>query len=98
MQKTKTNETVIMAHIEYIFLYGDKSKILFYLGGYNIDTLTVGKEYSILRAQYSEKTGDLRVGVWCCHDDLDRPIQISLENFGTISDLRDRKIDNIIKK
>lgn len=93
----ETNETVIL-HIEYIFLYGDKSEILFYLGGDNIDTLTVGKEYSILWAQYAEKIGDLRVGVWSCHDDLNKPIQINMENFGTISDLRNRKIDNIIKK
>lgn len=94
----ETNETVVFPHIKYIILYGAKSEILFYLGGEDTDKLTIGKEYSVVRAQYSEKVGDLRVGVWCCHDDLDKPIQINLENFGTISDLRNRKIDNIIKK
>jgi hypothetical protein len=50
-------------------------------------------------ASYSPSSDVYRVSVWICSDDEDKGkvCQINPNNFGTFADVRDKKIDQIIK-
>ena len=94
-----------LPHIKYISEMQSKSKeerTLYYLGGEpdeNHNRLTVGKIYEIRTALYSPISDIKRVSVWICSDDEDKGkvCQINPINFGTFADVRDKKIDQIIK-
>lgn len=92
-------------HIKYISEIQSKSKkerTLYYLGGEpeeNDSRLTIDKIYEIRTASYSTSSDVNRVSVWICSDDENKGkvCQINPNNFGTFADLRDKKIDQIIK-
>ena len=92
-------------HIKYISEIQSKSKeerTLYYLGGEpeeNHNRLTVGKGYELRTASYSPSSDVARVSVWICSDDENKGkvCQINLKNFGTFAELRNKKIDKIIK-
>jgi len=95
------NQTFFLPHIRYISFHDAKSKNLYYLGGeseINHNRLTIGKRYDIRQALFSEKLEDKRIKVWICSDDENRGkvCQIDLNNFGTKSDLRDRRINIVL--
>jgi len=76
---------------------------LWYLGGEpeeNHSRLTVGKLYNLSTRLYSPSRDTLRVRVWTTEDDENRGklCKIKLENFGTLADLRNKKIEQIIEK
>ncbi len=92
-------------HIKYISEIQSKSKeerTLYYLGGEpeeNDSRLTIDKIYEIRTASYSTSSDVNRVSVWICSDDENKGkvCQVNPNNFGTFADLRDKKIDQIIK-
>ena len=95
----------LIPHIRYICASQSKSKeerTLYYLGGEpeeNDSRLTIGKAYEIRNSLFSPSIDIPRIMVWICSDDEDmgKVCQISLNNFGTIAYLRDKKIEQIIK-
>jgi len=66
----------------------------------NHKRLTVGKLYNLSTKLYSPSRNTLRVRVWTTEDDENRGklCKIKLENFGTLADLRNKKIEQIIEK
>jgi hypothetical protein len=79
-----------------------KSKQLWYMGGEpeeNHKRLTVGKKYNLYTVLYSERSEDKRKKVWVCGDDENqgKMCRINLKNFGFKSDLRNKKINEILK-
>ena len=92
-------------HIKYISEIQSKNKeerTLYYLGGEseeNDNRLTIDKVYEIRTASYSPSSDVNRVSVWICSDDENKGkvCQINTNNFGTFADVRDKKIDQIIK-
>jgi hypothetical protein len=95
-----------LPHIKYISEIQSKSKeerVLYYLGGEpdeNHHRLTIGKEYELRTASYSSSSDVERVSVWICSDDENKGkvCQINTNNFGTFADVRNKKIDQIIKQ
>jgi hypothetical protein len=92
---------VILPHIMYISDRNGERIGLWYLGGEpeeNHKRLTVGKLYNLNTRLYSPSKDMERVRVWTTEDDDNRGkiCRVDLINFGTLSDLRDRKIDSII--
>ena len=90
-----------MPHIMYISDRNGERIGLWYLGGEseeNHKRLTVGKLYNLNTRLYSPSRDIERVRVWTTEDDDNRGkmCRVDLINFGTLSDLRDRKIDSII--
>ena len=89
-------------HIKYIADDGYKhDRFGMYLGGEpeeNHSRLTVGKSYKLRTVMYAESVNDKRERVWVCSDDENKGklCRIHLKNFGDISDLRDRKLKEII--
>lgn len=91
-----------LPHIRYIsgLMPSDgqpKISELYYLGGEVNKNLTIGQKYKLRQLLYAEKREDKRVKVWVCNDNEDKIIQINYNNFGGFSDLRDSKIEKIIK-
>jgi hypothetical protein len=97
-------------HIKYISQIQSKpesERTLYYIGGEpdeNHSRLTVGKQYIVRTAYYSESPDIERSSVWVCSGDLPngdnkdgKILRIDLKNFITFVELRDRKIDNILK-
>lgn len=81
---------------------------LYYLGGdpmiicqtKEIVKFIIGKLYRLRTVLYSESSKDERCRVWIC--DVQSLTYagsciVNLEDFGTLSDLRDKKIDKIIE-
>jgi hypothetical protein len=97
-------EQLKFPHIKYISEIQSKSKekrTLYYLGGEpdeNNSRLTIGKEYELRTASFSESSDVDRISVWICSDDEDKGkvCQINLKNFGTFADLRNKKIEKIL--
>ena len=82
--------------------YGERIG-LWYLGGEpeeNHKRLTVGKSYILGTRLYSPSRDIERVRVWITEDDENRGklCRIRLKNFGTLAALRNKKIEEIIKK
>jgi len=99
-------ENINFPHIKYISEIQSKSekeRTLYYLGGEPEDSnirLTIGKEYVLRTASFAPSRDVARVSVWICSSDEDKGsvCQIDLKNFGTFADLRNKKIEQIIKK
>jgi hypothetical protein len=98
-------EGFITPHIKYMSEYQGKpesERTLYYLGGEpeeNHQRLTVGKQYVVRTASYSESRDIERVSVWICSDDENKGkvCRINLNNFGNFADLRNEKIEQILK-
>ena len=80
----------------------ESERTLYYLGGEpdeNNSRLTIGKKYIVRTAAYSETADVARVSVWVCSDDENKGklCRINLDNFCTFAELRNKKIDQIIK-
>jgi hypothetical protein len=92
-------------HIKYISEIQSKpesERTLYYIGGEpdeNHSRLTVGKQYIVRTVSYSESPDIERSSVWACSGDKKdgKILRIDLKNFVTFVELRDRKIDNILK-
>lgn len=87
-------------HIRYID--GSKSKkdrSVYYMGGEpdeNHRRLIFGKEYSLSHLLYSPDRNTPREYVWTIKQD-DKYYNVDPNNFGTIVDLRERRINQIIE-
>ena len=98
-------DDIKLPHIRYIAEMQSKSKeerTLYYLGGEpdeNHNRLTIGKIYEIRTASYSPISDVERISVWICSDDESKGkvCQIDTSNFGNLADLRNKKIDQILK-
>jgi len=95
-------EDIILPHIMYISDPDGERIGLWYLGGEpeeNHKRLTVGKLYNLVLRLYSPSRDIERVRVWSTEDDENRGklCRIKLKNFGTFADLRNIKIDEILK-
>ncbi len=94
-----------LPHIKYISEIQTLSKeerTLYYLGGepeINNSRLTVGKCYEIRTASFSESSDVERVSVWICSDDENKGkvCQINPKNFGIFAELRNKKIEEVLK-
>jgi hypothetical protein len=96
-------EEINFPHIMYLNDPDGERIALWYLGGEpeeNHKRLTVGKLYNLSTRLYSPSRDTLRVRVWTTEDDENRGkiCKIKLENFGTLADLRNKKIEQIIEK
>ena len=94
--------TIEFPHIMYISDPDGERIGLWYLGGEPEDNhkrLTVGKLYNLNTRLYSPSRGTLFMRVWTTEDDENRGklCRVKLENFGNLADLRDKKIEEIIK-
>jgi hypothetical protein len=97
-------DKIKLPHIKYISEIQSKSKeerTLYYLGGEpeeNNSRLAIGKVYELRTASYSPSSDVERVSVWICSYDESKGkvCQIDLKNFGTFTDLRNKKINQII--
>lgn len=85
--------------------HNKKSKKRYYLGGEpaeNHRRLTVGKEYELMYLWYSPDRNTPRDYVWACKSDEENErgtktyANVDPKNFGTMADLRDKKINQII--
>lgn len=89
-------------HIRYIADNGyNHDRHAMYLGGEpeeNNSRLTIGKFYRLYTSMYAENPSDDRKRVWVCSDDEGKGklCRINLKNFGDKSDLRDKKLKDII--
>jgi hypothetical protein len=72
-----------------------KDRILIYKGGED-HNLIVGKEYVIEERNYSPNKETPRVAVWTCKDENNKIVIIDKNNFVTLIDFRNSRIDNII--
>lgn len=94
-----------LPHIKYISEIQTLSKeerTLYYLGGepeMNNSRLTIGKCYEIRTSSYSPSSDVERVSVWVCSDDENKGkvCQINPKNFGTFAELRNKKIEEVLK-
>jgi hypothetical protein len=96
-------EEINFPHIRYLTDRDGERIGLWYLGGEpeeNHSRLTVGKLYYLNTRLYSPSRDIERVRVWTTEDDENRGklCKIKLENFGTLADLRNKKIEQIIEK
>ncbi len=91
-------------HIRFVSPLDDnESYDLLYLGGESSENeqfLVLGQKYRIGRALYSPDRGTDRVLVWTCsiknEDYKFKYLCVDINNFGTIDQLRDKKIQTII--
>ena len=95
-------EDIILPHIMYISDPDGERIGLWYLGGEpeeNHKRLTVGKLYNLNTRLYSSSRDIERVRVWATEDDENRGklCRIKLKNFGTFADLRNKKIEKLLK-
>jgi hypothetical protein len=72
-----------------------KDRILIYKGGEDGD-LIVGEEYVIEEKNYSPNKETARVAVWTCKDENNKIVIIDKNNFVTLIDFRNGRIDDII--
>lgn len=90
-------ENLTFPHIRYISGPQKKdSKNLFYMGGEPDVDLIVGKEYTLCYAFFSPNRETKRKYVWYIKVDKTH-YNVSLKNFGTIAELRDKKINQILE-
>ena len=95
-------EDILLPHIMYISDPDGERIGLWYLGDEpeeNHSRLTVGKLYYLNTRLYSPSRDIERVRVWSTEDDENKGklCKVKLENFGTLTDLRNRKIEQILK-
>ena len=99
-------EELSFPHVRYIG--GSKSKkdrSGYYMGGEteeNHSRLVVGKQYSLFYLWYSPDRNTPRYFVWTCKSEeinehgTNRYANVDPKNFGTKSDLRERRINQIL--
>jgi len=99
-------EELTFPHVRYIG--GSKSKkdrSGYYMGGEteeNHSRLVVGKQYSLFYLWYSPDRNTPRDYVWACKSEemnehgTNRYANVDPKNFGTMADLRERRINQII--
>jgi hypothetical protein len=95
-------EDILLPHIMYTSDPDGERIGLWYLGNEpeeNHKRLTVGKLYNLNTRLYSPSRDIKRVRVWTTEDDENKGklCKVKLENFGTLSDLRNRKIEEVLK-
>lgn len=96
-------------HIKYISEMQSltrEDRTLYYLGGEseeNDNRLTIGKQYELRSASYAPSAEVERVSVWICNGDVQDGLkegkicQVDKKNFGTFAELRNNKIEEILK-
>jgi|LauGreDrversion4_2_1035121.scaffolds.fasta_scaffold82487_2 hypothetical protein len=101
-------ENLLFPHIRYIG--GSKSKpdkIGYYMGGEPEESdrsLIVGKEYKLSYLWFSPNKEEYRKYVWACKSEeltehgSKKYVNVNPKNFGTIADLRERRINQIINQ
>jgi len=95
---SKKFEHIHFPHILFFGLVQElelKDRILIYKGGEDYD-LIVGKEYVIEERNYSPNKETSRVAVWTCKDENNKIVIIDKNNFVTLIDFRNSRIDDII--
>ena len=97
---------MVFPHVRYVG--GSKSKkdiSRYYMGGEpeeNHGRLVVGKQYRLQYLWYSPDRNTTRKYVWACKSEeinehgFNSYANVDPKNFGTIADLRDRRINEII--
>lgn len=86
-------------HIKFFGLVQElklKDRTLIYKGGEE-HNLIIGEEYVIEEKNYSPNKDTPRVAVWTCKDENNKIVIVDKNNFVTLSDFRDSRIDDIIK-
>lgn len=92
-------ERLILPHIKYLpGRITKKAKTGYYMGGEPDENsvLVVGKEYNISYHWFSPDRETERKYVWVTKHD-DKLYNVDPKNFGTLSDLRDRRINEILE-
>ncbi len=98
-------ENLTFPHIRYIGGPNTKPvKIGYYMGGEPEEspTLIVGKEYKLSYLWFSPNKEEKRRYVWTCKSEeltehgTKKYVNVNPKNFGTIADLRERRINQII--
>jgi len=99
-------ENVTFPHIKYITGSSTKkSKKGFYMGGEPEEShraLIVGKEYELNYVWFSPSREEKRKYVWACKSEelteygSKKYANVNPKNFGTIADLRERRINQIL--
>ena len=93
-------ENIVFPHIMYIpGPEAQKAKIgLFYMGGEPDENsiLIVGKSYNIYNSWYAPNRETKREYVWYVKEDR-KIYNVDPKNFGTIADLRERRINQILE-
>lgn len=95
---SKKFEHIHFPHILFFGLVQElelKDRILIYKGGEDYD-LIVGKEYVIEERNYSPNKKTPRVAVWTVKDENDKIVIVDKNNFVTLIDFRNSRIDDII--
>jgi hypothetical protein len=96
-----TSEKFEHIHFPHILFFGLtqrlklKDRILVYKGGED-GNLIIGKEYVIEEKNYSPNKETARVAVWTCKDENNKIVIIDKNNFVTLIDFRNSRIDDII--
>jgi len=96
-----TSKKFELIHFPHILFFGLiqtlelKDRILIYKGGED-HNLIVGKEYVIEERNYSPNKETSRVAVWTCKDENNKIVIIDKNNFVTLIDFRNSRIDDII--
>lgn len=83
-------------HVRYINKPNGYSGNLYYIG-YSTDRLTKGKEYELREALYSPDEDRERLVVYIVNDNQNKIIQVDINQFVTLSELRELKIKEILK-
>ncbi len=98
-------ENLTFPHVMYITgPITKKSKKGFYMGGESKETpkLIVGKEYELNYLWFSPNKEEYRKYVWACKSEeltehgSKKYVNVNPKNFGTIADLRERRINQIL--
>ena len=99
-------ENVAFPHVRYIG--GSKSKkdkTGYYMGGESEESdsvLILGKEYKLSYLWFSPNSEEKRRYVWACKSEelteygSKKYVNVDPKNFGTIADLRERRINQIL--
>ena len=91
-------ENVVFPHIKYMSgPITKRPKKGFYMGGESDENsvLVVGKQYNIRKIWFSPDRETKRKYVWSVKHD-NKYYNVDPNNFGTLSDLRDRRINQIL--
>jgi hypothetical protein len=91
-------ENLVFPHIRYVSgSISKKPKKGFYMGGEPDENsvLVVGKKYDISYVWFSPDRETKRKYVWSVKQD-NKYYNVNPKNFGTIADLRDRRINQIL--
>jgi hypothetical protein len=84
-------------HVKYIAHPTDNRSVELYYGGSSDIGLVVGEKYKLTRALFTEDKNSTRISVWYCkgNDNISYNF-INLNDFYTLEELRDKKINDIL--